>query len=144
MNGIINVTVNTYTANRVTGDMRVFDWNKCKSRWSYLKNINFPHSIKREIVDLLIGLDCTYFHSTIDEVREKRRKPIARLTPLGWTCVGNPGQRDGSVLQTNFASTFFEKDQSSQEMLNANLKQFCEFEEEPLMHEPPVIRLEEN
>ena len=47
------------------------------------------------------------------------------------------------MLQTNFASTFFVKDQSSLETLNANLKKFWEFEEEPLMHEPPVIRLEE-
>ena len=58
MNGSVNMTVNAYTANRVTGDMRVFDWNKCKSRWPYLKNIDFPHSPRREIVDLLIGLDC--------------------------------------------------------------------------------------
>ena len=29
MNGSVNMTVNAYTANRVTGDMRVFDWNKC-------------------------------------------------------------------------------------------------------------------
>ena len=143
MNGSVNMTVNAYTANRVTGDMRVFDWNKCKSRWPYLKNIDFPHSTKREIVDLLIGLDCAYLHSTLEEVRGKPSEPIARLTPLGWTCVGNPGQRDGSMLQTNFASTFFVKDQSSLETLNANLKKFWEFEEEPLMHEPPVIRLEE-
>ena len=143
MNGSVNMTVNAYTANRVTGDMRVFDWNKCKSRWPYLKNIDFPHSTKREIVDLLIGLDCAYLHSTLEEVRGKPSEPIARLTPLGWTCVGNPGQRDGSMLQTNFASTFFVKDQSSLETLNANLKKFWEFEEEPLMHETPVIRLEE-
>ena len=91
MNGSVNMTVNAYTANRVTGDMRVFDWNKCKIRWPYLKNIDFPHSTKREIVDLLIGLDCAYLHSTLEEVRGKPSEPIARLTPLGWTCVGNPG-----------------------------------------------------
>ena len=122
MNVSVNMTVNAYTANRVTGDMRVFDWNKCKSRWPYLKNIDFPHSTKREIVDLLIGLDCAYLHSSIKEVRGKPREPIARLTPLGWACVGHPGQREGSILQTNFASTFFVRDQSSSERFNANLK----------------------
>ena len=76
-------------------------------------------------------------------MRGKPREPIARLTPLGWAYVGNPGQRDGSILQTNFASTFFVRDQSSSERLNANLKKIWEFEEEPLMNEPPVIRLGE-
>ena len=123
INGSVNMTFNAYTANRATGDMRVFDWNKCISHWPYLKNIDFPHSLKREILDLLIGLDCAYLHSTIEEVRGKPSKPIARGTPLGWTCVGNPGQRDGSMLQTNFASTFFVKDQSSLERLKAKLKQ---------------------
>ena len=93
MNGSVNMTVNAYTANRVTGDMRVFKWNQCKSRWPYLKNNDFPHSTKREIVDLLIGLDCAYLHSSIEVVRGKPSEPIARLTPLGWTCVGNKGQR---------------------------------------------------
>ena len=87
-----------------------------------MKNIDFPHSPKREIVDLLIGLDCAFLHSTIEEIRGKPSQPIARRTPLGWTCVGNLGQRYGSMLQTNFASTFFVKDQSSLERLNANLK----------------------
>ena len=122
MNGSVNMTVNAYTANRVTGDMRVFDWNKCKGLWPYLKNIDFPHCSKREIVDLLIGQDCAYLHSAFEEVRGKPSEHIARLTPLRWTCVGTPGQRDGSMLQTNFASTFFVRDQSSLERLNANLK----------------------
>ena len=87
MNDSVNMTVNAYTANRVTGDMRVFDWNNCKSRWPYLKKNDFPHSPKREIVDLLIGLDCAYLHSTIEEVRGKPSQPIARRTPLGWTCL---------------------------------------------------------
>ena len=69
MNGSVNMTVNAYTANRVTGDMRVFDWNKCKSRWPYLNNTDFPQSTKREIIDLLIGLDWSYLHSAIEEVR---------------------------------------------------------------------------
>ena len=102
--------------------MRVFNWNKCKSRWLNLKNIDFPHSAKRKIVDLLIGLDCAYLHSTIEEVRGKPSEPIVRRTPLGWTCVENPEQRDGSMLQTNFASKFFVKDQLYLERLNANLK----------------------
>ena len=143
LNGNVNMTVNAYTANRVTGDMSVFDWNSCKKRRPYLRNIDFPHSTKRDIVDLLIGLDCSYLHSAIEEVRAKPNEPIARLTPLGWTCIGSPGQNDGAMLQTNFSSTFFVKDQSSLDRLNTNLKRFWEIEEEPSMHETPVIRFEE-
>lgn len=46
LNGRINMTVNAYTANRVTGDMSVFDWNRCKQRWPYLRNIDFPTAQK--------------------------------------------------------------------------------------------------
>ena len=143
-NGSVNMKVNAYTANKVTGDMGVFDWNKCKNRWPYLKNIAFPHSTKRNMVDLLIGLDCAYLHCAIEEVKGKPNEPIARLTPLGWTCIGNPGRKnEGAMLQTNFASTFFAKDQSSLNQLNSTLKRFWEVEEEPSMHKAPVIRPEE-
>ena len=102
LNGGVNMTVNAYTANWVTGDISVLDWNRCKQGWPYLRNIDFPHSTKREIVNQLIGLDCAYLHSAIEEIIGKPREHIARLTPLGWTCIGNPGENDGTMLQTNF------------------------------------------
>ena len=47
-----------YTVNKVTGNMPVVDWNSYKEQWPHLRNIDFPSSSKRPIVDILIGLDC--------------------------------------------------------------------------------------
>ena len=42
----------------------------------------------RPIVDLLIGLDCAELYYSFKDIRGKPEQPIARLTPLGWTCIG--------------------------------------------------------
>ena len=123
--------------------MAIFEWNKCKKRWPYLRDIDFPRSTKRQIVDVLIGLDCADLHCAIEEVRGKPGEPIARLMPLGWTCIGNPGKNHCSILQTNFACTYFVRDQSALDRLNENLKRFWEIDEVHTAHETPVIRLEE-
>ena len=49
--------LNAYTVNKVTGDMPIVDWNHYKEQWPHLRNINFPSSSKRSIVDILIGPD---------------------------------------------------------------------------------------
>ena len=38
--------------------MPIVDWNHYKEQWPHLRNINFPSSSKRSIVDILIELDC--------------------------------------------------------------------------------------
>ena len=143
LNGSISRKVTAYTANRVTGNMAIFDWKKCKKRWPYLREIDFPRSTKRQIVDVLIGLDCADLHCAIEEVRGKPGEPIARLTPLGWTCIGNPGKNRCPTLQTNFACTHFLRDQSALDRLNENLQRFWEIDEVHTAYETPVIRLEE-
>ena len=50
--------VSPYIAKRVTGNMPEVDWNKYKRQWPYLRNIGFPRTVTRPIVDVLIGLDC--------------------------------------------------------------------------------------
>jgi len=37
---------------------------------------------------MLIGANYPEMHSSLKEVRGKQGEPIARLTPLGWTCIG--------------------------------------------------------
>ena len=44
-----------YTANRVTGDMPVINWNEYSSKWPYLRKLNFPVPSKKPIVDILIS-----------------------------------------------------------------------------------------
>ena len=135
--------VNAYTVNRVTGNMPVVDWNKYKQRWPHLRNIDFPCSSRRLVVDMLIGLDCIDLHLALQEVRGRPGQPIARLTPLGWTCVGNLDQGLTQEIQTNFTCTYFARDQTELEQLNNNLKKFWEIENVSSRHELPIIRIEE-
>lgn len=137
------MNVNAYTANRDTGNLTVVDWKKYKSRWVHLQNIDFPHTSKRPVVDILIRVDCADLLCAISEVRGGPGEPIARLTPLGWTCVGNPGACVSPVLQTSFSYTYFVKGQSEIDTINANLKKFWDIEDGKSFQETPIVRIEE-
>ena len=143
VDGNASVSVSAYTANRVTGSMTVVDWNKYKIQWHHLKNVSFQLSTTRPIVVILIGLDCADLHYALKEIRGNPGVPVARLTPLGWTCIGNPEPVSTSVLQTNFAHTFFVKDVSEIEQLNQNLKKFWETESVSTTLETPIVRIDE-
>ena len=112
VNGNVNITVTAHTANRVTGNLNVVDWNNYKKRWPYLETLDFPQNTSRPIVYILIGLVCDKLHCAVQEIRGRPGEPIARLTPLGWTCIGNLVLDDSPVLRTNFAYTYFLRDQS--------------------------------
>ena len=139
----VNMNVTAYTTNRVTGDMPVVNWNEYSSKWPYLTKINFPVPAKKPIIDILIGLDCLDLHCSTEEVRGRPGEPVARLTPLGWTCVGNPYNSDTPILQTHFAYTYFMRDQSEIQQLNVNLKRFWEIEETPSVHSAPIVQIHE-
>lgn len=117
--GNTKVTVEAHTTDRVTGNLETVNWNECTQKYSHLKGIEFPFIKDRNSVDLLIGLDCLELHAAIFEVRGQPGQPVARLTPLGWTCVGQI-LSNGSSDQT-----FFVKDQE----LNTALRKFWEIEE---------------
>ena len=135
----MSIDVTAYTANRVTGSMPVVDWNSYKRK--HLRNTDFPRSTSRPTVDVLIGLGCADLHYALEEIRGGLGE--ARLTPLGWTCIGNPGLNKNQMLQTNFACTYFVKETSEIERLNQNLKQIWEIESTPSPHETPIVRIEE-
>ena len=130
------MNVTAYTSNRVTGNMSVIDWNGFKRRWSYLRNIYFPWPSTRPTVDILIGLDTIDLHCAIAEVTSRPREPIGRLSPLGWTCIGNRGMnyrsysKEALVLHTNV--TYFVSDQSQIENLSGCAKQLYETEDASL------------
>ena len=127
--GSLSLIVNAYTVDRVTGNMHVVDWNKYKKQWPHLRNIDFPSSTRRPIVDMLIGLDCADLLYAIEEVRGRPGEPISRLTPLGWSCIGKPFLNDRPVMQTNFAYTYLLRDQSVIEKQNGCDKEFFEMEQ---------------
>ena len=72
----------------------------------------------------------------------KPGEPIARLTPLGWTCIGNIGPTSQEVCHTNFAYTYFVKNQTEIEQIYSTLKQFCEIENVQSPHDAPLVRIE--
>ena len=83
-------TIKTFTVGHVTGDIDVINWNEHKNSWPHLENIPFPKIARPKTVDLLIGLndEALDLHSSLQEVHGTPGQPIARLTPLGWTCIG--------------------------------------------------------
>ena len=139
----VNMNVTTYTANRVTGDMPVIHWNEYSSKWPYLRKIDFPVPAKKPVVDVLIGLDCLDLHCATEEVRGRPGEPVARLTSLGWTCIGNPYASETPRLQTHFACTYFVRGQSKIEELNSNLKRFWEIEEASPLNPTPIVQMQD-
>ncbi|KAL9987043.1 hypothetical protein ACROYT_G001278 [Oculina patagonica] len=59
----------------------------------------------------------------MEDVRGKAGEPIARLTPLGWTCIGSP-EIPTEEVQTNF--TFFLNDMHE---LNSLVRRYWDIEE---------------
>ena len=56
----VNMNVTAYTANRVTGDMTVIDWNEYRSKWPYLRKINFPLPAKKQVVRIVFDASAKY------------------------------------------------------------------------------------
>ena len=76
-------------------------------------------------------------------MRGKPGEPIARLTPLGWTCIGNPCPEYPEVCHTNFAYTYFATHPSETEKINTPLKRLWEIEDVHSSHDIPIVRIEE-
>ena len=94
--------MSAFTVNKVAGDMKVIDWAREAKKWPHLQNIKFQ-SIQRETVDMLIGVDYPELHLSVQEIQSQPGQPFARLTPLGWTCIGG----DSVTRSTHFARTYF-------------------------------------
>ena len=104
--GNVRINVTAFTANQVTGDMEAVNWNEYKANWPHLKTIDFLFTAMRPHIVILIGLDFADMHHAVEEVRGRAGEPIARLTPLGWTCIGNPYSNDQPKFQTLFRVHF--------------------------------------
>ena len=125
LDGKVSKSASAYTTERVTGNMQVVDWSKMSTKWEHLQGIKFPSAGPRPIVDLLIGVDQADLLYSVEDVRGQPGDPIARLTPLGWTCIGNL-EMNAPGVQTNF--TFFLKDSDS---LNDLVRRYWDIDEPP-------------
>lgn len=127
LDGKVNIAINAYTTDKVTGDMKVVDWNRYAEKWDHLKNIQFPVTASKPFVDNVIGLDYADLHYSVMDIRGMPNEPIARLTPLGWTCIGFP-QDHRLRQQTNFNRTYFTRNDQSVNDVDSILRKFWEIE----------------
>lgn len=143
VDGSESIKVTAFTADRVTGNMEVVDWNKYKEKWSHLATIDFPQPAKKPIIDVLIGVDCVEFHTAVQEIRGCQGEPIARLTPLGWTCIGNPGFNK-TKLQSHFACTYFTRGDMKIDMnAGSRLRKFRDTQNTNLSKANKIVRFKE-
>ena len=76
-------------------------------------------------MDILKGVDHVDLHYSFKDVKGRPGEPMARLTPLGWTCVGPAStQRSGGVQTTYFVR---EQQENSDEISNL-LRRFWEIQ----------------
>ena len=114
---------------KVTGNYAVEDWSQSKHNWEHLKNCEFAKPAKDGLIDLLIGVDNADLHYCRADIRGETGGPIARLGPLGWTCIGAP---DTSVARTHVIRTLFSRDPLSNGSaccdVDRSIKRFWEVE----------------
>ena len=124
LNGQVNMSVEANTTRNVTGKLQVIDWNEKARKFEHLKGIQFPYQQHRAKVDMLIGIDYAQLHFSLHEVCGEPGQPIARLTPLGWTCVG---PIENTTENLNLC-TFFTDNLGELSQLNNTLKKFWEID----------------
>ena len=124
---------------RVTGTYKKVDWQRYQSRWPHLSVCKFPDPAADLMVDLLIGQDQIYLHFSKCDVKGDPGEPLARLGPLGWSCIGHPDRRTtAKEIQTNFTYTLLCRPQVFDE-INDSLKRFWEIETMGTQKSKPYI-----
>ena len=117
------------TTDQVCGDLDTVDWGKLKTNFPHLKNILLPRRVQKGKVDLLIGLDHPELHASLSELTGLPGQPIARLTPLGWSCVGKiKPEKTLSFEKTFHANTFFCKKDRDYAVIHNSLQKMWEYE----------------
>ncbi|XP_053385782.1 uncharacterized protein LOC128550562 [Mercenaria mercenaria] len=96
------IEMEAYTTQNVAGNLKPTNWFNYAKRWEHLKGIQFPSIERKPKVDLLIGLDYLALHTCLREVNGPVGSPSARLTPLGWTCVGPILEKENEVSMFTF------------------------------------------
>ena len=129
VNGDVDIRVKALTAKKVTGNMKVIQWSQHADKWPHLKHIHFSDTGLRPIVDLLIGIDYLDLHCSYKEVKGQEGEPIARRTPLGWTCVGRPEGKNIPDAHTNFSmTTLFTTRRCDVDEINSTMKKFWDID----------------
>ena len=133
---------------RVTGNYRVENWKQSKDRWSHLKDCDFAEPAQEGFVDLLIGVDNADLHYSRADVRGEEGDPVARLGPLGWTCIGSPEGKQWTGARAHISRTLFTRDPKASVSdvccdVDRTLKEFWEIESCGIEKHDTVIFTEE-
>jgi hypothetical protein len=92
--------------------MPIIDWCKRKKEWKHLEGIYFPRTPGHSTIDILIGADHPELTLSCEERVGNPGDPVARRTPLGWTCVGSL-QSTSDVTKVHFGHTYFNASQDT-------------------------------
>ena len=79
-------------------------------------------------------------HFSHEDLQGLPGEPIARRTPLGWTCIGNRDGNQGRRVQTNFIHAYFVRKESKLEKIDSTLRKFWEVE--AVNKSEPVLGIE--
>jgi hypothetical protein len=89
-----------WTTKDLTKNTGVVDWSKEKGKFEHLSKVPFPKLPPGATIQILIGLDNAHLFDSIETVKGGQTSdPVAKLTPLGWTCLGH-SRRKSDVLAT--------------------------------------------
>ena len=130
MDGKNKFSINAMTINRVTGTLEPVNWKEQALQFKHLRKIPFWKP-NRGKISVLLGMDHVHLHRALQEVYGGYKDPVARLTPLGWTCTGRTSYRDQSGSCSRFASTFFQHNKGGIQQIEKYIKLFWEIEEAP-------------
>ena len=137
-NRLVDMKMSAFTAAQVTGNMNVVEWSDLARKWEHLHGIRFWRVGPRPIVDILIGLDHVDLHYSYRDIRGNPDEPIARLTPLGWTCISGS---NGRTLQTYFGRMYFTHGHSTIDKIAPILHKFWKLESSGISVDHPVMTL---
>ena len=122
------------TSHNITGALQPVDWKNMRKDWKHLDSVSFPALAPTKRVDLIIGVDNLELMRSKKELRGEAGQPIARLTPLGWTCIGpTAGQNKARLPYVH--SAFFVTSNAS---LERSVERFWEMEDFPESTGEPV------
>ena len=105
LDGKTQSNIEAWTLQEMCQGLSIPDWNQHKIKWDHLKNITFPKAPGRNTIDILIGSDHPELSLALSECYGPIGAPVARKTPLGWTCVGRLPALP-SAKRIAFARTF--------------------------------------
>ena len=125
-------TVTAQTLDRVAGNLEAVNWHKVQQEWAHLKGVRLPEMTNTHI-DMLIRVDHAELHYSLAEIRGQQGEPIARLTKLGWTCVGvtTPSTLSNPKRAAFLAHSFVACPSKADIELSNLVQQFWEIDQPP-------------